>query len=87
MIEGIAVMHLAATVIVLLILIPTALAGIAGALIDAAANIDCVAAALPHASAMLAEMAPLVPAAALLLAGVMTLGIAGWLIVRVIGSS
>jgi hypothetical protein len=82
--EGIAAMHLIATLILLMILIPAALAGIASALVDGVANIECLSAALPHASAMLAEVAPMAPAAALLLAGVATLAVAGWLIVRVV---
>jgi hypothetical protein len=83
MIEGLAVMQLVATLILLLILIPAALAGIASGLIDAVANMECLSTALPHASAMLAEAAPMAPAVALLLAGVATLAVAGWLIVRI----
>lgn len=84
--EGLTAMHVMLTIILLLLLIPAALAGIGGALLDAVANIECLSNALPHASALLAEMAPLAPAAALLLGGVATLGIAGWLIVRTVNS-
>lgn len=78
-------MHLILTLLALLILIPAALAGLGSGLAGALANLDCLTRALPHASAMLAEMAPLAPAAALLLAGVATLGLAGWLMVRMVG--
>lgn len=84
MIEGIAAMHLMIAVVLLLILIPAAVAGIGSALIEAVSKVDCIAAALPHASAMVAEMAPLAPAVGLLLAGVATLSIAAWLIVRTV---
>lgn len=84
MVEGFAAMHLLATFIVLLILVPAAMAGIGSGLIDAIANMECLSTALPHASAMLAEIAPMAPAAGLLLAGLATLGFAGWLIVRVV---
>ncbi len=77
-------MHLVATLILLVILIPAALAGIAGGLIDAAANIRHFSASLPHASALLAEMAPIAPALALFVTGVATLLFAAWLIGRIV---
>ncbi len=83
MVEGFAAMHFLATIILLLILVPAALAGIGEGLVGALANLECLSGALPHASALLAEMAPMAPAAGLLIAGVATLAVAGWLIVRV----
>lgn len=77
-------MHLLLTIVILLLMIPAALAGIGEGLITTLANSECLSNALPHASAMLAEMAPLAPAVGLLLAGVATLGVAGWLIVKVV---
>lgn len=82
--EGIAAMHLILTVVLLVLLIPAAVAGIGSALVDAVANIECISNALPHASALLAEMAPMAPAVGMLVAGVATLGVAGWLIVKVV---
>ncbi|MDZ7790605.1 MAG: hypothetical protein U5L08_08970 [Xanthomonadales bacterium] len=79
-------MHLLATIIVLLLLIPAALAGIGTGLIEAVSNMECLSTALPHASALLAEVAPMAPAVGLLLAGVATLGLAGWLIVRTVNA-
>jgi|GEM_PF-6011977 len=82
--EGTAAMQLLIALLALLLLIPAALAGIGDGLRQALSNFDCIATALPHASAMLAEVAPLAPAMALLLAGVATLAVAAWLIVRVV---
>lgn len=79
-------MHLILTLLALMLLVPAALAGVGRGLLDAMANLECLSAALPHASAMLAEMAPIAPAAVMLLAGVATLGLAAWLIVRVVNS-
>ena len=86
MIEGVAIMQTITTVILVLILLPAALAGLGGALTEAVGNIDCVAAALPHAQHLLAEITPLAPAGGLLLAGILSLGIAGWLIVRIVNN-
>ncbi|WP_376696895.1 hypothetical protein [Wenzhouxiangella sp. EGI_FJ10305] len=80
-------MHLLLTIVILLLMIPAALAGIGEGLVGAIANSDCLSGALPHASALLAELAPIVPALALLLAGVATLAVATWLIVRVVESA
>jgi len=77
-------MHLVLAIITLLLLIPAALAGIGEGLISTIANSDCFSKALPHASALLAEIAPMAPALGLLLAGLTSLGLAGWLIVRVV---
>ncbi|WP_147306631.1 MULTISPECIES: hypothetical protein [unclassified Wenzhouxiangella] len=71
----------------LILLIPAALAGIGEGLVGAIANSECLSNALPHASALLAELAPIAPAVALLLAGVTTLGFATWLIMRVVESN
>jgi len=84
MLEGVAAVHLILMVIALFLLIPAALAGIGSALVDTVVNIECLSNALPHAGALLAEIAPLAPPVALLFAGVATLGLAGWLIVRVV---
>lgn len=77
-------MHLLLSIIILLLMIPAALAGIGEGLVGAIANSKCFSSALPHASALLAELAPMVPAVALLLAGVVTLGVGSWLIVKVV---
>lgn len=79
-------MQTLALIIALIVLFPAALAGIGRGLLDAMANLECLSAALPHASALLAEIAPMAPAAVMLLAGVATLGLAAWLIVRVVNS-
>lgn len=77
-------MHFLLSLLALLLLVPAALAGIGRGLLTALSKFDCLTTALPHASALLAEIAPLAPAIGLLLAGVATLGLAGWLIMRVI---
>jgi hypothetical protein len=77
-------MYFLLSLIALLLLIPAALAGIGSGLVEALANLDCLSTALPHASALLAEMAPMAPGIGLLIAGVVTLGLAAWLIVRVV---
>lgn len=79
-------MHLLIALIALLLLLPAAMAGICDGLSQVFANLDCIGAALPHASAMLAEMAPMAPAVGLLLAGLATLPVAGWLIVRAVNA-
>ncbi len=73
-------MHLLVFIALLLLLIPAALAGIGEGLLAAMANLDCLANTLPHASALLAELSPIIPALALLLTGLMTLGMAFWLV-------
>lgn len=79
-------MHLLVAIIALILLIPAAVAGIGNGLIDALTRLECLPAALPHARAMLTELAPLAPALALLTAGVATLAVATWLIIRVVNS-
>lgn len=79
-------MHLILTLMALMLLVPAALAGIGRGLLDAMANLECLSAALPHASALFTEMAPMAPAAVMLLAGMATLGLAVWLIVRAVNS-